>query len=80
VPRALRHQVAPSFSRLHERHPQQGMGTHEVILGTPPLEMGEQVWELLRSGPGTACQRCHSMTDGQVHPFNKGSIQPSREA
>ena len=80
MPIALRHSLASSFSRLYERHPQRGMGAHKVIIGSPPLEMGEQVWGLLGSGPGTACQRCNPMTDGQVHPFNKGSIQPSRKA
>ena len=55
-------------------------GATSVIIGSPPLQMGEQGWGLLGSGPGTACQRCHPMTDGQVHPFNKGSIQPSRKA
>jgi hypothetical protein len=27
----------------------------------------------------TTRQRCHSMTDGQIHSFNKSSVQPSRE-
>ncbi len=51
-----------------------------MIVRPPPLEMSKQLWSLLGSGPGTSCERCHAMTDGQVYPFNKGSIQPSREA
>jgi hypothetical protein len=41
VPIALGQQLAPSFSRLHEPHPQRFVGTHEVIVRTPPLQMGE---------------------------------------
>jgi len=40
VPIALGKQLAPSFSRLQEPHPQRFVGTHEVIVRTPPLQMG----------------------------------------
>jgi hypothetical protein len=51
-----------------------------VILGTPPLEMGEQMRRLLSRSPGAACQSCHAMTNGQIHPFDESGVQPSREA
>jgi hypothetical protein len=38
---ALRRQFAPSFSRLHKSHPQRGMGAYKMIIGAPPLQMGE---------------------------------------
>ena len=51
-----------------------------MIVGSPPLQMGQQVWRLLGRGPGAACQRGYSMADGQIHPLNKSRVQPSREA
>ena len=51
-----------------------------MIVRSPPLQMGQEVWRLLGSGPGAACQRCHPMTDGQIHPLNESGVQPSREA
>jgi len=51
-----------------------------MIVRAPPLQMGEQVWGLLRRGPGTTSQRGYSMADGQIHPFDKGGVEPSREA
>jgi hypothetical protein len=46
----------------------------------PPLEMDQQVWGLLRSGPGTSCESCHAMTDGQIHPLDESGVEPPREA
>jgi len=42
--------------------------------------MGQQVWGRLRRRPGATSQRGYSMADGQIHPLNKGGVQPSREA
>ena len=52
----------------------------QMILGSPPFHVSQQVWSLLCRGPASTGQRRYPMTDGQVHPFNKGSIQPSRKA
>jgi hypothetical protein len=51
-----------------------------VIVGAPPLQMGEQGWGLLRRRPGAAGERCYPMSDGQIHPLNKSGIESSREA
>src|SRR5216683_4808433 len=56
------------------------MGPYKMIVGAPPLEMSQELWGLLGRGPGSTCQRSHAVTDGQIHPFNKSGIQPSREA
>jgi hypothetical protein len=48
-------------------------------VGSPPLEIGEQVWRLLGRGPGATSQRGYSVSDGQIHPLNKGRVQSSRE-
>ena len=80
LPVALRHSFAPSFSRLHQSHSQRGMGADKMIVRAPPLQMGQQVWGLLCGGPRAACQSCHAMPDGQIHPLNESGIQPPREA
>lgn len=51
---ALRQKFATSFSWLHEYHSERCMGTHKMIVSSPPLQMGEQVWALLSCGPGPA--------------------------
>ncbi|SRR5258708_7776733 len=56
------------------------MGTHKMIVSSPPLEMGQELWGLLGRGPSAACQSCHPMADGQIHSLNKSGVQPSREA
>jgi len=57
-----------------------GEGATSVVIGSPPLQMGQQVRGLLGCGPGATCQGSYSMTDGQVHPLDTSRIQPSREA
>jgi hypothetical protein len=76
LPIALRQTLAITFSRLHKRHPQRGMGTYKMVVGAPPLEMGQQVWRLLCCGPGPAGQSCHPMADGQIHPFDESGVLP----
>jgi hypothetical protein len=51
-----------------------------MIISSPPFQMSQELWSGLRCGPGATCQRCHPMTDGQIHSFNKSGVQPSREA
>ena len=51
-----------------------------MIVRAPPLQMSEQVWGLLRRCPGTTSQRGYCMADRQIHPFDKGGVEPSREA
>jgi hypothetical protein len=51
-----------------------------MIVGSPPLQVGQELWGLLCCGPGVTCQRCHSMADGQIHPLDKSGIQASGEA
>jgi hypothetical protein len=70
LPILLRQTVAPSCSRLHEPHPQRGMGAYKMIIRSPPFQVSYQVWRLLRRRPGTASQRGYSMSDGQIHPLN----------
>ncbi len=50
-----------------------------MIIGSPPLEMGEQVWGLLCCGPGSTCQSCDAMTHRQIHPLNESGVESSRE-
>ncbi len=51
-----------------------------MIIRSPPLQIGQQLWSLLGSGPGPSCERSHSVTDRQIHPFDKSGIEPSCEA
>ncbi len=48
-----------------------------MIVGAPPLETGQQLWGLLSRCPGTACERCHAMTDAQIDPLDKRGVQPT---
>jgi hypothetical protein len=77
LPIALRYQLATSRSRLHERHSQRSVGTHEMTIGSPPLEVGQQVRRLLRRRPGATSQRGYSMSDRQIHPLDKGGVELS---
>jgi hypothetical protein len=43
LPVALRHQLAPSFSRLHERYPQRFVRTHKMIVGAPPFYVSQEL-------------------------------------
>ncbi len=79
LPVALRQKIATSLSWLHEPHPQRGMGTVKMVVGSPPLQIGQQLWGLLGSGPSTSCERCHPMTNGQIHPLDESRVQPSGE-
>src|SRR5258708_1623570 len=56
------------------------MGTHIMIVSSPPFQMDQELWGLLGRGPGATCQSCHSMANGQIHSLDKSSVQPSREA
>jgi hypothetical protein len=76
---SLSHHLAPSFSRLRQCHAQRCMRAYEMIVGSPPLQMGQQVWRLLRSGPGTASERCSAMSDRHIHSLDERRVQPSRE-
>jgi hypothetical protein len=80
LPVALRHQFASSLSWLHERHSQGLVRPHKVIIASPPLKVGQKLWSLLGSRPGATCQRGYCMSNGQIHPLDKGGVQPSREA
>ncbi len=50
-----------------------------MIISSPPLEMSQELWSLLRSGPGTSCKRCHSMSDGQWSPLDESGVEASRK-
>ncbi len=50
-----------------------------MVVGSPPLEVGQQVWSLLGRGPGAARQRCYPLTNRQIQPFDKSGIESSRE-
>ena len=56
MPIALRYPFATSLSWLHEHLSQRLVRTHKVIVRSPPLQMGQEVWGMLGSGPGAACQ------------------------
>jgi hypothetical protein len=47
------------------------MRTHEMIVRSPPLEMGQEMWGLLSRSPGATSQGRNAMSDGQIHPLNK---------
>jgi hypothetical protein len=51
-----------------------------MIIGSPPFHVGQQLWGLLSGRPGAACQRCHAMSDGQIHPLDESGVESSREA
>ena len=48
-----------------------------MVVGPPPLQLGEQVWRLLSSRPGATSQRGYSMSDRQIDSFNKSGIEPA---
>ena len=50
-----------------------------MVVRSPPLQMGEQVWGLLRSGPGPSRERCHPVADGQWSPLDESGVESSRE-
>jgi hypothetical protein len=77
---ALRHQLATSFSWLHQPHPQRFVWSHKMVVGPPPLQMGQQLGRLLCGGPGPACESGHAMSDGQIHALNESRVQLPRKA
>jgi hypothetical protein len=79
LPIAVRQALAPAFARLHEPHLQRCMGADKMGVGSPPLQMGQQLWSLLGSGPSTSCKRCHPITDSQIHPLDESGVHPSGE-
>src|SRR5579864_1727666 len=56
------------------------MRTYKMIVGSPPFQVGQELWGLLGRGPGATRQRRYSMTDGQIDPLDKSGVQASREA
>ena len=50
------------------------IGTHTMRVGSPPFQLGQQLWSGPRRGPCSACQRCHPMTDSQIHSFNTSGV------
>jgi hypothetical protein len=34
------------------------MGSHKMIVGSPPVRVGQEVWGLLSGGSGATCQLC----------------------
>ncbi len=80
LPGALRQKLTTSLSWLNERHPQRGMGAHKMGGGSPPFQVGQELWGGLGCGPAATCQSCHPMTDRQLHPFKTCGVQPPREA
>jgi hypothetical protein len=79
VPVALCQKIATSLSWLHEPHPQRLVRTHKMVVRAPPLQMSQQVWGLLKSGPGPSCESCHAMADGEIHALNESGVESSRE-
>ena len=75
LPIALRQTLATSFARFCKGHSQRLVRTYKVIVGTSPFQISQELWGLLSRGPGAACERCHDMTDRQIHPFNKSRVQ-----
>ena len=80
MPVALRQTFASSCSWLDKPHPQRFVWSHKMVVGPPPFQIGQQLWGLLSCRPGPACERCHPMSNRQIHPFNERRIQPPREA
>ncbi len=72
-------QLATSSSGLHEGSPQRGMGKHNMGGGSPPLQVGQQLWGWLRRGLGARRSRCSPMADRQLHPFKTSGMESSCE-
>src|ERR1051326_8531253 len=51
-----------------------------MIIGAPPLQMGQKLWRLLRGGPGATSQRSYAMADRQIDSLNERRVEPSRKA
>ncbi len=56
------------------------MGTHKMIVSSPPVQVGHELWGGLRGGPGATRQSCHAMTDSEIQTLDKSGIQLPREA
>ena len=50
-----------------------------MIIGLTPFQVGQQLWGGLRRGPGVTRQRCHLMTDSQIHSLDKSGVESTRE-
>lgn len=46
-----------------------------MIIGVPPLEIGQQVWGLLSRRPGSTSERSYSMSGGQIHSLDKSGVR-----
>src|SRR5260370_13995157 len=51
LPVALRQQLATSLSWLHARHSERRIGTHQMIISSPPFQMSQELWSLLGCRP-----------------------------
>lgn len=56
------------------------MGADKMILRSPPLEMGQELWGLVGRSPGAASESCHPMPNGQIYSLNTSGVQPPGEA
>ena len=50
-----------------------------MILGAPPLQVGQKLWRLLRGDPGATSQRSHSMADREIDALNERLVEPSEK-
>ena len=57
-----------------------GADATSVIVGAPPLQVGEQMWSLLGRGPRATRQRRYSMASRQIDSLNESRVESSREA
>ena len=56
------------------------MRPSEVIVRPPPFEMHQELWRELRCRPTAADQSGNTLSQGQVHAFDKRRIQPPAQA
>ena len=75
MPIAWRQTLATSFVRLQECYPQRFVRTHNMLVGTPPLQMDQQLWRLLRRRPAATSQCGYAMTNGQIDSFNESGVE-----
>jgi hypothetical protein len=56
------------------------MRTGKVIGGSPPFEMHQELWRELRRRPTAADQSRNTLSQGQIHAFNEGRVQPPAQS
>jgi hypothetical protein len=76
LPVPLGETVPASFHGRYQRHSSRFVRTHEVRVRPPPLEMEQEVRRQLRCRATAADPSRNTLSQGQLHTFEKGRLEP----